>query len=70
MTDTLLASILDTDDPQQVGYYATTAIRQLRDMGYLVNVASVGEYGVTIDVHRADGLYQYTSTISRREPRG
>jgi len=66
----LLASVLDTEDPQQIGYYATTAIRQLRDMGYTVVVVSATDHGVTIDVCRRDGQYLYTSTISRREQRG
>jgi len=63
---TELALVLDTQDPAQVGHHAETAIRQLRDMGYLVTTASVGEHGVTIDVHRPNGQYLYTSTISRR----
>lgn len=65
MTD-LLASVLDTGSPQQVGYHATTAIRQLRDTGHLVTIVSATEHGITIDVHRRDGQYLYTNTISRR----
>ena len=66
MTADLLASIVDTDNPAQVGYHATTAIRQLRDMGYRVTTVSATDHGVTYDVARADGQYLYTSTVSRR----
>lgn len=50
----------------ELAMQVTTAIRQLRDMGYDVRVVSATDHGTTIDVCRRDGMYLYTSTISRR----